>query len=117
VGQGVRTTTQAWDLYQRWIALPEVLFLTEPAQLEARLGRIARSRSLGPAADSRRDAPNGWSVGDREPEDPRRIAPGLAVADAERHAPEVGIDRELEGAALQLAGLERREDDHLALGR
>jgi toxin-antitoxin system PIN domain toxin len=47
--QGLRTSAQAWDLYQQWLSLPEVLYLAEPARVDAQLGKFSRPLSLTPA--------------------------------------------------------------------
>jgi toxin-antitoxin system PIN domain toxin len=39
---------EAWNQYARWLALPETLFLAEPAGLDARLGPLSRSHDLRP---------------------------------------------------------------------
>jgi toxin-antitoxin system PIN domain toxin len=44
----VLTSGEAWEEYQRWLALPETVFLSEPATLEQRLGRLSRSNDLRP---------------------------------------------------------------------
>jgi uncharacterized protein len=45
----VQTSGAAWNMLQRWLRLPEVAFLPDPAGLDDQLGRFSRSMKLGPA--------------------------------------------------------------------
>jgi toxin-antitoxin system PIN domain toxin len=44
--QGVHTSAQALDIYTRYLALPEVAFMREPAGAQARLGEFGVSLAL-----------------------------------------------------------------------
>jgi toxin-antitoxin system PIN domain toxin len=44
----VLSASEAWQLYEHWQALPEVVFLAEPAHLETYLERFARSVDFTP---------------------------------------------------------------------
>lgn len=45
----VQTSAAAWDLYERWLALPEIAFLPDPSGLDEQFRRLSRSVNLGPA--------------------------------------------------------------------
>ena len=39
----VLTGGEAWEAYERWLALPEILFLADPSGLDEQLGQLSRS--------------------------------------------------------------------------
>lgn len=45
----VQTSAAAWEIYERWLALPEIIFLPDPPELHQQLGQLSRSLNLGPA--------------------------------------------------------------------
>jgi toxin-antitoxin system PIN domain toxin len=45
----VLTGSEAWDAYERWLTLPEIVFLAEPEGIDDHLRRMSRSVNPGPA--------------------------------------------------------------------
>lgn len=45
----VQTSTAAWNIYEDWLALPEIVLLPDPPKLHPQLRRLSRSVNLGPA--------------------------------------------------------------------
>jgi uncharacterized protein len=43
------TSSEAWEAYESWLALPEIVFLADPAGLDEQLRQLSRSIELGPA--------------------------------------------------------------------
>jgi len=44
----VLTGSEAWDAYERWLALPEIIFLADPTGVQDQLRRLSRSVNPGP---------------------------------------------------------------------
>ena len=44
----VLTGSEAWDAYERWLALPEIVILADPAGIDDQLRRLSRSVNPGP---------------------------------------------------------------------
>jgi toxin-antitoxin system PIN domain toxin len=44
----VQTSSAAWDIYEDWLALPEIVFLPDPSTLHQQLRQLSRSINLGP---------------------------------------------------------------------
>jgi uncharacterized protein len=45
----VLTGREAWDAYERWLSLPEIVFLDEPVGTDDQLRRLSRALDIGPS--------------------------------------------------------------------
>lgn len=50
MAHGVLSTSEAWEEYERWLSLPEIVFLSEPASVHCRFRQFAMSLTLGQAS-------------------------------------------------------------------